>query len=94
MITTSKLLLPSLIAASEGPAQKPRNPSESKGMFNDVCDSGEEEVDKDDAFPLHISMASRGSKPSKSGQVSSVCIYFTDVILNLFPQHPCKCDAA
>lgn len=46
-------------------------------MFDDVRDSGEDEVDEDNTFPLHVSMASRGSKRSKSGQVSSVYILLT-----------------
>lgn len=41
-------------------------------MFDDAGDSGEEEVDKDDDFPRHVS--SRSSKRPKSGQVSFVYI--------------------
>ena len=46
-------------------------------MFNDVHDSDKDEVDEDDTFPLHISMASQGSKWLKSGQVSSIYILLT-----------------
>jgi hypothetical protein len=58
--------------------------SESEGMFDDMAgDSGKEEVDNDDNFPAHVSTSSRGSKQSKSSQVSSN-IYFTNVVLNFF----------
>jgi len=45
--------------ASSSEALRPPT-SESEGMFDDAGNSGEEEVDKDcdDAFPLHVSMAS------------------------------------
>jgi len=39
-------------------------------MLDEAGDSGEEEVDDDDEFPPHVSMSSRGSKQSKSTQVS------------------------
>jgi len=54
--------------------------SESKGIFDNAGDSGEEEVDEDDTFPLHISVASRGSKQAKSSQVS-----FVYILLMLYP---------
>lgn len=63
-------------------------------MLDDAVDSGEEEVDEDKNFPLHVSMASRGSKRSKSSQVSSS--YILQVIFNCssLPQPPSKRDAA
>ncbi|KAF8808311.1 hypothetical protein BYT27DRAFT_7241718 [Phlegmacium glaucopus] len=42
--------------------------SESEGMFDDPGNSGEEEVDDDSNFPRHVSVSSRGSNVSKSGQ--------------------------
>jgi len=54
--------------------------SESEGMFDNAGNSGEEEVDEDDTFPLHVSTASRGSKQSKSSQVS-----FVYILLTLYP---------
>jgi len=50
-------------------------------MFDDAGDSGEDEVDRDNDFPPHVTMSSRGSKWSKSSQVSFV---YTLLILHSF----------
>ena len=48
---------------------------ESKGMFNDRGDSGEDKVDNNDHdFPQHIFVSTQSSNQSKSSQVSIVYI--------------------